>query len=179
MTRRCRRCSATVAVPDATGAHRAAGRGQRPGAAQSELRVGHVSAARATPDYHALLLLNAVLGGQFVSRLNMNLREDKGYTYGVRTGFDLRRGRGAVRAADQRGHRRHGGGTARSAGEIRDIRALRPVTADELALAQSSVALGYPRGFETVQQVARSAAQLALHDLPDSYFEEFVPRLRR
>ena len=66
----------------------------RPGSAQSELRVGHVAASRATPDYHAIILLNAVLGGQFVSRLNMNLREDKGYTYGVRTGFDLRRGWG-------------------------------------------------------------------------------------
>ena len=51
------------------------------------------------------------------------------------------------------------------------------MTADELALAKSSVALGYPRGFETVQQIARSVAQLALHDLPDSYFEEFVPRI--
>ena len=66
----------------------------RPGAAQSELRIGHVAASRGTPDYHALVLLNTVLGGQFVSRLNMNLREDKGYTYGVRTGFDLRRGEG-------------------------------------------------------------------------------------
>ena len=66
----------------------------RPGAAQSELRLGHVATSRRTPDYHALVLLNTVLGGQFVSRLNMNLREDKGYTYGVRTGFDLRRGDG-------------------------------------------------------------------------------------
>ena len=61
--------------------------------------------------------------------------------------------------------------------ELRAIRNGRPVTSDELALAKSSVALGYPRGFETVQQIARSVAQLALHDLLDSYFEEFVPRL--
>jgi zinc protease len=74
----------------------------RPGAAQSELRIGHVCASRATPDYHALLLLNTILGGQFVSRVNLNLREDKGYTYGARTGIDLRRGLGPVRAADER-----------------------------------------------------------------------------
>ena len=61
--------------------------------------------------------------------------------------------------------------------ELREIRDGRPVTADELALAKSSVTLGYPRGFETVQQIARAVAQLALHDLPDSYFEEFVPRI--
>ena len=66
----------------------------RPGAAQSELRIGHVGVPRQTPDYHALLVLNMVLGGQFVSRINMNLREDKGYTYGARTSFDFRRGPG-------------------------------------------------------------------------------------
>ena len=66
----------------------------RPGAAQSELRIGHVCAPRSTPDYHVLLILNTILGGDFVSRLNLNLREQKGFTYGVRTGFNLRRGIG-------------------------------------------------------------------------------------
>ena len=64
----------------------------REGAAQSELRIGHLSARRNTPDYPALLVMNAVLGGQFVSRVNLKLREEKGYTYGARTGFDWRRG---------------------------------------------------------------------------------------
>ena len=64
----------------------------REGAAQSELRIGHLSARRDTPDYPALLVMNAVLGGQFVSRVNLKLREEKGYTYGARTGFDWRRG---------------------------------------------------------------------------------------
>ena len=62
----------------------------RPAAAQSELRVGHVAVARDTPDYHALLILNMVLGGQFVSRLNLKLREEKGFTYGARSAFDFR-----------------------------------------------------------------------------------------
>jgi zinc protease len=150
----------------------------KPGAAQSELRLGHVSTSRETPDYHALLLLNAVLGGQFVSRLNMNLRESKGYTYGVRTGFDLRRGKGPFILQTSVGSSVTVPALREALMELRDIREARPITADELALAQSSVALGYPRGFETVQQLARSAAQLALHDLPDSYFEEFVPRLQ-
>src|SRR4029078_3804148 len=66
----------------------------RPAAAQSELRIGHIGAPRRTPDYHALLVLNMVLGGQFVSRINMNLRENKGYTYGARTSCDFRRGPG-------------------------------------------------------------------------------------
>ena len=63
----------------------------RPGAPQSELRIGHVAVARNTPDYHALVAANMVLGGQFVSRINLNLREDKGFTYGARTAFDFRR----------------------------------------------------------------------------------------
>jgi predicted Zn-dependent peptidase len=149
----------------------------RPGAAQSELRLGHVATSRRTPDYHALVLLNTVLGGQFVSRLNMNLREDKGYTYGVRTGFDLRRGDGPFVLQTSVGTEVTVPALGEALNELRAIRNGRPVTADELALAKSSVALGYPRGFETVQQVARSVAQLALHDLPESYFEEFVPRL--
>ena len=66
----------------------------RAGAAQSELRIGHVGLPRSTPDYHAVLVLNMILGGQFVSRLNMNLREDKGYTYGARTSFEFRRAPG-------------------------------------------------------------------------------------
>jgi zinc protease len=149
----------------------------RPGAAQSELRLGHVATSRRTPDYHALVLLNTVLGGQFVSRLNMNLREDKGYTYGVRTGFDLRRGDGPFVLQTSVGTDVTASALGEAFSELRAIRDGRPVTADELALAKSSVALGYPRGFETVQQIARSVAQLALHDLPDSYFADFVPQL--
>ena len=76
---------AVLAVPDQPAARLALL--HKPGAAQSELRIGHISIARNDPDYLHLLVLNMVLGGQFVSRINMNLREDKGYTYGARTGF--------------------------------------------------------------------------------------------
>jgi len=151
----------------------------RPGAAQSELRIGQVSVSRATADYHALLLLNAVLGGQFISRLNMNLRESKGYTYGVRTGFDLRRGKGPFVLQTSVGTGVTMPALRESLDELRAIRDVRPITAEELARAQSSVALGYPRGFETVQQLARGASSLAHHELPDTYFEEFVPSLMR
>lgn len=149
----------------------------RPGAAQSELRIGCASAARSTPDYHALLLLNNILGGDFVSRLNLNLREQKGFTYGVRTGFNLRRGIGPFVMQTAVGTEVTGGAVIESMREIRDIAGSRPATADEVAHAFASVSKGYPRGFETAGQIARSVAQLALHDLPDSYFEDFVPRL--
>ncbi len=151
----------------------------RPGAAQSELRIGQVCAARSTPDYHALLILNTILGGDFVSRLNLNLREAKGYTYGVRTGFNLRRGIGPFVLQTSVGTDVTGPAVQEALAEIRAIAEARPATKDEVSLAFASVSKGYPRGFETGGQVARSVAQLALHNLPDSYFEDFVPRLAR
>lgn len=151
----------------------------RPGAAQSELRIGRVCAPRSTPDYHALLILNTILGGDFVSRLNLNLREAKGYTYGVRTGFNLRRGIGPFVMQTSVGTDVTGPAVQEALAEIQAIADARPATADEVALAFASLSKGYPRGFETAGQVARSVAQLALHNLPDSYFEEFVPRLSR
>ena len=137
----------------------------RPGAAQSELRIGHVCASRDTPDYHALVLLNMILGGQFVSRVNLNLRQEKGYTYGVRTGFDLRRGIGPFVLQTSVQTDVTADAIREALTEIEDIRGSRPATADELALARASVTRGYPRGFETAQQVARSVSQLALHEL--------------
>lgn len=149
----------------------------RPGAAQSELRIGHVCASRDTPDYHAMVLLNMILGGQFVSRVNMNLRQDKGYTYGVRTGFDLRRGLGPFVLQTSVGTDVTAAAIRESHREIGEIRGARPASAEELEMARASVTRGYPRGFETAQQVARGVASLALHNLPDSYFEDFVPRV--
>ena len=149
----------------------------RDGAAQSELRIGHLSARRNTPDYSALLVMNAALGGQFVSRVNLKLREEKGYTYGARTGFDWRRGL-APFSLQASVH------TASTADAVRDslheieaIRGPRPLTEDELSLAKASLTKAYPRNFETVQQVARSVAQLALYGLPDTYFEDFVRKV--
>jgi zinc protease len=168
--------AAAVAAPPAAPLARL-GVVPRPGAPQSELRIGHVCAARSTPDYHALLMLNTILGGQFVSRINLNLREDKGYTYGVRTGFDLRKGLGPFVVQTSVGTDVTVPAIREALKELRDIRAGRPATADEVALAFNTVSKGYPRGFETATQVARSVAQLALHGLPDSYFEDFVPRL--
>jgi zinc protease len=146
----------------------------RPRAAQSEVRIGQIGAPRLTPDYHALLVLNAILGGQFVSRLNMNLREDKGYTYGVRSGFDFRRAPGPfiVQAAVQTGV------TAEAVreilSEVREIATSRPATPAELDMAKSALTRGYGRSFETAGQIARGLAQLALYGLPDDMLEQFV-----
>jgi predicted Zn-dependent peptidase len=149
----------------------------RPKAPQSELRIGQVSVGRDTPDYHALVVANTILGGQFVSRINLNLREDKGLTYGARTAFEFRRlpGPFVLQASVQTS------GTARaideSIAEIAGMRGVRPVTADELSLGIAALTRGYARSFETADQIARAVMQLALYDLADDYFAQFVPRV--
>jgi zinc protease len=149
----------------------------RPGAAQSELRIGQVAVPRLTPDYYALLVLNTILGGQFVSRLNMNLREDKGFTYGVRSGFEFRRAPGpfVVQAAVQTGVTADA--VREVLAELRAIAGPRPATAAELDLAKSALTRGYARSFETAGQIARGLAQLALYELPDDTLEQFVPSI--
>jgi predicted Zn-dependent peptidase len=149
----------------------------RTAAAQSELRIGHVGLPRSTPDYHALLVLNMVLGGQFVSRLNMNLREAKGYTYGVRTSFDFRRGPGPFVLQASVGSEVTADAVREALGEMRAIRGDRPVTRSELELGRAALTRGYPRSFETAEQLGRAAAQLALYELPDDYYTTFVPRV--
>jgi len=146
-------------------------------AQQSELRIGHVAVARDTPDYHALVLANTILGGQFVSRINLNLREDKGLTYGARTAFEFRRLPGPF--VLQVSVQTTGTATAidESIAEIAGIRGSRPITADELSLGIAALTRGFARGFETADQIARAAMQLALYDLPDDYFAQFVSRV--
>jgi zinc protease len=151
----------------------------RPNAPQSELRIGHVAVPRDTPDYHALVVANTILGGQFVSRINLNLREDKGFTYGARTAFEFRRLAGpfVLQVSVQTS------ATARAIqeaiGEIDGLRGPRPVTPEELELGIAALTRGYARNFETADHIARAAMQLALFDLPDDYFEQFVPTVSR
>jgi predicted Zn-dependent peptidase len=149
----------------------------RAGAAQSELRLGHVALPRRSPDYHAALVANMVLGGQFVSRINMNLREEKGFTYGARTAFEFRRAPGPFVMHASVQSDATADAIRESIGEIRALRGERPITRSELELGRASLTRGYPRNFETADQIARGAAQLALYDLPDEYFSTFVPKV--
>jgi zinc protease len=150
----------------------------RPKAPQSELRVGQVAVSRNTPDYHALVVANTILGGQFVSRINLNLREHRGLTYGARTAFEFKRMPGpfAMQVSVQTS------GTAvaieEGIGEVAGIRGPRPATAEELSLGIAALTRGYARSFETAEQIGRGAMQLALYDLPDDYFEQFVPKIQ-
>jgi zinc protease len=150
----------------------------RPGSAQSVLRIGQVGVPRSTPDYFPLLVMNHILGGDFVSRVNLNLREQKGYTYGASTGFAYRRGAGPfvaaadVRTADTRES------VVEFLKELRGIRGEIPVTPADLEYAQQSIIRGFPSGFETTTQIANQLVNVVLYDLPDDYFNNFIPRLQ-
>jgi len=147
----------------------------REAAAQSELRIGHLAAGRRTPDYAPLLMMNAILGGQFTSRVNLKLREEKAYTYGARTSFDWKRGLAPFALSTSVHTASTAAAIADAAAEIEGIRGSRPVTEGELVHAKAALTRGYPAGFETAAQVARAVSQLALYDLPDTYFSDFVP----
>lgn len=148
----------------------------KPGAAQSVITVCLVGADRKTPDYHSLTVMNAILGGQFSSRLNMNLREDKGYTYGARTAFDWRvhqPGPFVARASVQ---------TAVTAAalveflkEIEGLLGGRPVGADELEFNKNYLTRGYPARFETPSDMAGQLETLVQFQLPDDYFNTVLP----
>jgi zinc protease len=146
----------------------------RHGAAQSELRIGHLAPGRSTPDYHALVVLNAVLGGQFTSRINRRLREEKGITYGAHTSFDFRRLAGSFSCDTSVQSDATADAVADVLAEFAAIRDA-AVSDEELAAARASLTRGYVRNFETAGQIARAATQLVIHDLPDDTFDRFVP----
>ncbi len=147
----------------------------RPGAPQSELRVGHLGPPRSTPDYHALVTLNEALGGQFTSRLNRNLRESRGITYGARSAFDMRRAGGVFVCETSV----QADATALAASEVlaecRAIQRRGAIDTEELGLARESLTRGYARHFETTAHLARALVELVVHDLPVDTFDRFVP----
>jgi zinc protease len=133
---------------------------------------------RSTPDYFPLLLMNMILGGQFTSRLNLNLREDKGYTYGARTFFDYRRGPGpfAVSTSVQTAVTKEA--IVEILKELRGIRGEVPVTDAELDFSKQAIIRGFPRSFETPEQIANRLADVVLYDLPDDYFNHYIDSIR-
>jgi len=147
----------------------------RPGAPQSELRIGHGGPPRLSDAYHALVVLNAVLGGQFASRINQNLRERRGYTYGARTTFDFRRVGGTFLCDTSVQANATAAAVAEVIAEFEAVRSARPVAVEELGRAANALTRGYVRNFETAAQLVVAAGQLATYALPDRTFDDFVP----
>lgn len=148
----------------------------RPGAVQSEVRVAHPGIARTDPDFSTVSVMNAILGGLFSSRLNLNLRERLGYTYGVSSSFAARRlpGSFTVSAAVQVE------GTAHTVSEIlRDMRLLQEerVPDAEVADARAYLAGVFPLSLETTDVLAARLASLAVYGFPDDYWDGYRERI--
>ncbi len=144
----------------------------KPGAPQSQIRIGSVGVARSTPDYFPLQVLNTVLGGSFTSRLNLNLRERRGYTYGAGSFFDMRHAPGPFSASAGVQTDKTGESLTEFFNELTGI--LEAVPEDELERAKNYVALRFPGGFETTGDIARRLEDAFVYDLPDDYFSRYV-----
>ena len=146
----------------------------RPGAAQSVLRLGRVGPPRDTPNQVEIEVMNTLLGGSFTSRLNDNLREQHGYSYGAFSGFDYRRVAGAFQAASDVQ-------TSVTADALREFvkeltRIRTRASAEEVERARNYLAYGYAQDFETTRQMAARLAEQWLYGLPEDTFSTFVPR---
>jgi zinc protease len=148
----------------------------RGAAPQTALRVGMVGVSRATPDYVPLMVMNNALGGMFSSRINMNLREKNGYTYGASSGFGFRRGPGPFLV----GSSVRTDVTAPAVREIfSELRRMRDtlVTPAELTLARDALSRSLPGQFETTGSVAASGGSLFAYDLPLDYYSKLPAQI--
>ena len=144
----------------------------KPGAAQSQIRIGLVGVPRSTSDFIALDVLNTILGGPFTSRLNQNLREKNGYSYGAGSRFDMRRSAGPFFATA-------GVQTDKTADALKEFfnelnGILKPVPGDELEKSKNYAALSFPGEFETTGQLAAKLEEIAVYSLPDDVFMKYV-----
>ena len=150
----------------------------KPGAAQSVISIGQVGVARNNPDYFPLTVMNSILGGQFSARVNMNLREEKGYTYGARTGWGFRRGAGPFSADADVQTAVTKESVQEFLKELNGIRGAIPVTPQELEYNKQSLIRRFPAGFETVGQVSGQLSNLVVYGLPDSYFNDYIRNIQ-
>jgi len=144
----------------------------KPGAPQSQIYIGGIGVARSTPDYFPLQVMNTLLGGSFTSRLNQNLREEHGYTYGAGSGFAMRLSAGPFQASS-------GVQTEVTAEALKEFfkemnGILEPVPPDELARAKNYIAFGFPGEFETSAAISARLEELLVFKLPLDYFEAYV-----
>ncbi len=141
-------------------------------AKQSQIDIGHVGVARSTPDYFPLIAMNAALGGMVNSRLNLRLREDKGYTYGAGSGFDFRRQAGPFRARAAVDT----AVTVEAVAEALDVLQSthdKGITKDELEQVKGYLIGLFPLRFETPEAIASAISSLVIYGLPEDYYSTY------
>ena len=149
----------------------------KPSAAQSSVRIGAIGVPRSTPDYFPLLVMNTVLGVPFTSRLNQNLREIHGYTYGAGSRFDMRREAGPFTARAEIVTAKTDSALIEFMKELRAIRD--PVPQAELQKAKRYLQLMLPSLFETTGDIAFQLTPLAIHGIPLDFYNDYVQQIER
>lgn len=144
-------------------------------AAQSEIRIGHISDKRNETDFFAKIIANSILGGQFSSRLNLNLREDKGFTYGISSGFMYHKDAGHFEISTSV----NGKDTREAIKEIqKEIAGIKlEISDDEIDFTKSYLVKRFPAMFETYSQITHNLATINIHDLSDNYFDKYIDKI--
>lgn len=148
----------------------------RPGSAQTVVGIARLGVDRDTPDYYALSVLNTILGGSFTSRLNQNLREEHGYTYGARSAFDMRHQAGPFYAGAAVQTDKTGPSLVEFFKELEAIR--KPISDGEVAKAKNYLAYGYPADLLTTAQLAGELEDLWVYGLEDDFLSSYVDRIQ-
>jgi zinc protease len=149
----------------------------KPGDSQSTISIAQIGIPRNHPDWERVFVPNRVLGGFFSSRLNLNIREDKGYSYGVRsstwqlvgTGLFSMRGRVQTEVTAP--------ALTEFLKEYEGIAGGQPITPEELGFAKDSILLGYTREFETIGQLADALTEQIVYGLPDDEFARYPEKI--
>jgi predicted Zn-dependent peptidase len=165
----------TVPVPPARTEATAIYLIDKPDAPQSSFRIGSIGVARSTPDYFPIQVMNTTLGGSFTSRLNQNLRESKGYTYGAFSGFGMRKGKGPFVARAEVVAAKSDSALLEFMRELRAIRDTVP--SSELKKTKSYLELQLPSRFETTSDIAQAMTTVAEYGLPLDYYNHFVANI--
>ena len=150
----------------------------KPGAAQSSFAIGLPGPPRDTPDYFALQVLNTILGGQFQSRLNADIREQKGYSYGVGSSFAFGKGPGPFEAGGDVVTAKTDSALIEFMKQLRGIRGAQPVSDSELVTAKDLLIQRLPRQFGSVSQVNGAITNLYVNDLPPDYYQRYAAHVR-
>jgi zinc protease len=142
---------------------------------QTEIRTGHLSSKRNEKDFLQKQIINLVLGGQFSSRLNLNLREKHGYTYGVHSRFNYFKEAGYFAVSTSVDIENTANALREIFSEINMIK--EGITEEELRFTKSSLTKRFPSNFETYGQIASNISSKIIHNLPDDYFETYIQRV--
>jgi|WetSurMetagenome_2_1015567.scaffolds.fasta_scaffold06232_4 zinc protease len=145
------------------------------GSVQTEIRVGHLTEKRNQKDFFQRYLLNTILGGQFTSRINLNLRERNGYTYGATSRFQYYKDTALFEVSTSTGNENTGNALKEILFELENIQ--KGITDTEIEFAKSSIIKKFPLNFETYRQIASGITGKILYNLPDDYFDNYISNI--